>query len=291
MAHIPTPDAAKLDSIIARVPVLADASDITIGHLHGGLSNTNYLVDADGDKYVVRIACENWRLLGIDRLREESAERQAVAAGISPELVAVFQPDGYSVTRFLRDAHAVPADRFASPEMIPRLSSVLRNVHALEPIEGIFDPFAEIARMADVLDAHGTPQPARLGPLIERVTAMGRRLGAIDDADLVLCHNDPYHLNFLDDGARLWLIDWEYAGMGNRMYDLAGVGSVLDGEGRDLLLESYFGSVEPSMRTELDTYIEVYVCWNVVWCLIQIEDSAIDYDYMALAEKILDRLG
>jgi thiamine kinase-like enzyme len=108
---------------------------------------------------------------------------------------------------------------------------------------------------------------------------------------MVLCHNDPYHLNFLDDGARLWLIDWEYAGMGDRMYDLAGVGSVLDDADRDLLLEAYFGELEPSKRVELDTYIEVYVCWNTVWCLVQIEDSTIEHDYFELAEQILDRLS
>jgi thiamine kinase-like enzyme len=284
-------DEAALASVIARVPELAEAEDLTTGVLHGGLSNTNYLVDADGTEYVVRIGCENWNLLGIDRRREEAAERRAVAADISPEVVALFQPEGYSVTRFLQDAHALPMERFTSVEMIPRLVGVLKDVHALDPIDGTFDPFDDIQRWVDLLDTRGTPRPARLGPLLERVKATERERGPLTNTHLVLCHNDPYHLNFLDDGARLWLIDWEYAGMGDRMYDLAGVGSVLDDTGRQLLLASYFGTVEPWMRGDLDALIDVYVCWNVLWCLIQIEDSTIAHDYLELAEQILDRLS
>jgi thiamine kinase-like enzyme len=291
VSQAPQTDEAKLDSIIARVPVLADADDLTIGVLHGGLSNANYLVEADGDSYVVRIGCENWDLLGISRLREESAERTAVAAGISPELVAFFQPEGYSVTRFLKDAHAVPIERFTSRDMIPQICRVLHDVHALDPIDGVFDPFGDIERWAALLDSRDTPWPARLRPLLERVRETGRLRTPPDKADLVLCHNDPYHLNFLDDGSRLWLIDWEYAGMGDRMYDLAGVGSVLDGAGRDLVLENYFGTVDPAVRRDLDAMIDVFVCWNTVWCLIQIEDSTIAHDYFELAEQILDRLS
>ncbi len=284
-------DEAALASVIARVPVLADAEDLTVGVLHGGLSNTNYLVGADGIEYVVRIGCENWKLLGIDRKREEAAEGRAVVAGISPEVVALFEPEGYSVTRFLQDAHALPMERFTSVEIIPRLVGLLKDVHALDPIDGAFDPFVDIRRWVDLLDTRSTPRPARLVPLLERVKATERERGPLANTDVVLCHNDPYHLNFLDDGARLWLIDWEYAGMGDRMYDLAGVGSVLDDTGRELLLASYFGTVEPWMRRDIEALIEVYVCWNVLWCLIQLEDSTIAHDYLELAEQILDRLS
>ncbi len=280
-----------LANIIARVPELADAAAATATVLQGGLSNASYLVDTDGARYVVRIGCDNASLLGIDRTREEAAFRLADAAGISPRLVAFFHPEGHSVSRFLDNAQTPSVERFTSPDMIPRLSGVLRDVHALDPIDGVFDPFADIERWVTLLDARETPQPARLGQLLERVRGTSRHRAPAAEADLVLCHNDPYHLNFLDDGTRLWLIDWEYSGMGDRMYDLAGVGSVLDNTGRDLLLESYFGAVELSVRRDLDAMIEVYVCWNAAWCLIQIEDSTIDYDYFDLAEQILDRLS
>ncbi len=280
-----------LADVIARVPELAEAAAVTTTVIDGGLSNASYLVDADGAKYVVRIGCDNASLLGIDRTREEAAFRRADAAGISPRLVAFFHPEGHAVSRFVENAHTPSVERFASADMIPRLCGVLKDVHALDPIDGVFDPFVDIERWVTLLEARETPRPARLGPLLERVRGTRRHRTSAAETDLVLCHNDPYHLNFLDDGARLWLIDWEYSGMGDRMYDLAGVGSVLDSAGHDLLLESYFGTVEPSIRSDLDAMIEVYVCWNAVWCLIQIEDSTIAHDYLELAEKILDRLS
>jgi len=157
-------------------------------------------------------------------------------------------------------------------------------------VDGVFNPFADIDRWVELLRDRDVPSPTRLGGLLERVNATQRARTPMAESDMVLCHNDPYHLNFLDDG-RLWLIDWEYAGMGDRMYDLAGIGSVLDGDGRELLLASYFSTVEPQMRGDLEALIEVYVCWNVVWCLIQIEGSTIAHDYLELAEQILDRLS
>jgi thiamine kinase-like enzyme len=105
----------------------------------------------------------------------------------------------------------------------------------------------------------------------------------------VLCHNDPYHLNFLDDGS-LWLIDWEYAGMGDAMYDLAGIAYRLDSEGRDHLLRSYFGELGPTTREHLDALIPVYICWNAVWSLVETDGGTAGFDYVNLAEELLDWL-
>jgi thiamine kinase-like enzyme len=119
---------------------------------------------------------------------------------------------------------------------------------------------------------------------VEVANAERRRLAP---ENLVLCHNDPYHLNFLDDGG-LWLIDWEYAGMGDPLYDLAGIGLNLDREGRDLLLRTYYGEVTPELRRGLDLMIPVFLCWNTMWCLIQVEEGVVDFDYFAMAEGYLN---
>ncbi len=110
------------------------------------------------------------------------------------------------------------------------------------------------------------------------------------EQEMVFCHNDPYFLNFLDDGS-LRVIDWEYAGMGDPMYDLAGIGNLLDGAGRDLLLESYFGKTGSGLRRDLDDLIAVYICWNVAWTLLQIGVSEIDFDYVVFLEELLDGLA
>lgn len=216
--------------------------------------------------------------------------RRAVEADISPELVVFVQPEGHIVTRYLADAHPLTTAEFGSSEMIPRLAHRLKLVHELEPIEGAFDPYTNIWQWLAILDARGTAWPSRLAPLLARVGTIEVERMPMSRGDRVLCHNDPYHLNFLNDGA-LWLIDWEYAGMGDLMYDLASIGYVLDAGGRDLLLESYFGSVDEQRHHDLDSLICVVLCWNVCWSLVQMQGGVSGFDYLAYAEQLLDRVS
>ncbi len=255
--------------------------------LEGGLTNTNYLVSGGGEQFVVRIVGDNGDILVTDRTTEEAAMRRAVSDGISPELIAFVQPEGHIVTRYLENATPLTISAFTSDAMIPRLAERLKQVHGLEPIDGRFDPYADIWRWLAVLDERGTHRPPRLVSLLERVAVIEQDPVRNDPARFVLCHNDPYHLNFLDDGS-LWLIDWEYAGMGDMMYDIASVGYVLDKRGRDLLLDSYFGSVDEELRLDLDASICVVLCWNVVWSLIQMHGGVSGFDYLAYAEELLD---
>lgn len=276
--------------MISRVPALVDARDLEVRPLEGGLTNTNYLVTTGDEEFVVRIVGENGQILVPDRAIEEAAMRRAVDAGISPELVAFVQPEGHVVTRYLAGALPLTMSEFVSKDMIPRLAERIRHVHELEPIEGRFDPYANIWQWLAVLDVRGTRWPTRLASLLERVgTIEGERM-PIPGTDLVLCHNDPYHLNFLDDG-ELWLIDWEYAGMGDFMYDLGSIGYLLDRKGRDLLLASYFGSVTAQRRNDLESLICVVLCWNVCWSLIQVQGGVPGVDYFLYAESLLDRVS
>ena len=283
-------DDPVFSALVAQVPAIADAATVSVSMLPGGLSNTNYVVDADGEKFVVRHGCDNAESLGIDREREEAAARLAHDAGFAPEIVVFTQPEGHAVIRFLGDAYPPTIEQFTSPDMIGRVASRMRDVHDLSPIEGVFDPFAVIARWREVLTDRETRLPVRLPALLDLVEFARAQRPSLAVEDLVLCHNDPYHLNFLDDG-NLWLIDWEYAGMGDPMYDLAGIGLNLDAEGRDLLLDSYFGAVTPELRRGLDLLIPVFLCWNTMWCLIQVDEGVADFDYFAMAEEYLDMTG
>jgi len=283
---VPTDDPI-FTRLVAEVPAIANAETIAVSMLPGGLSNTNYLVDADGEIFVVRHGCDNAEILGIDRGREEAAARLAHQAGFAPEVVAFVQPDGHAVIRYLPDAEPPTIEEFRSPEMVERVARRMSDVHALPTIDGVFDPFTVIDHWRAILADRGSRLPARLDGLLDlfEIAKAGRR--GLASENLVLCHNDPYHLNFLDDG-RLWLIDWEYAGMGDPLYDLAGIGLNLDREGRDLLLRTYYGEVTPELRQGLDLMIPVFLCWNTLWCLIQVGEGAADFDYFAMAEDYLD---
>jgi len=286
---LPT-DQAEFDAVIALVPAIERAEQMAVRRLEGGLTNTNYLVDANGERFVVRIIGDNGQVLVVDRATEEAAMRRAEAAGITPGVVLFTQPEGHMVTRYLAGTKPLTVEEFTAPGTIPRLARRLRDVHALDPIEGVFEPYADVRRWLEIIDARGTPWPDRLGALLERVERIEQEGTPVRESDFVLCHNDPYHLNFLDDGSRLWMIDWEYAGMGDRMYDLASIGYVLDRRGRDLLIESYFGGPDARRRVGLDDMICVVVCWNVVWSLIQLHGGVPGFDYLEFAEGLFDLL-
>jgi thiamine kinase-like enzyme len=286
---VPTDDTI-FTRLVADVPAIANAATVSVSMLPGGLSNTNYLVDADGEMFVVRHGCDNAELLGINRQVEEAAARYAHEAGFAPEVVVFLQPEGHAVIRYIPDAEPPTIEEFATPEMVVRLARRIHDVHALPPIDGVFDPFAVIAHWRAVLDERGTRVPTRLGALHDLVELADAERQVPGPRDLVVCHNDPYHLNFLDDGD-LWLIDWEYAGMGDPMYDLAGIALNLDRDGRDVLLRSYYGVVTPDLHRDLDRLIPVFLCWNTMWCLIQVEEGVVDFDYFAMAEEYLDLLS
>ncbi len=277
---------ADVDAVVARVPLLANAESLTAEVLSGGLTNTNYLVTADDQRYVVRIAGDDTDMLGIDRAREAAALRHAAAAGIAPPTEAFLLPEGHSVTAYLGDARTLTANEFAAPETVGRVARRIRDIHSLDPIIGSFDPYADIRRWMVVVDLQGITIPDRLPPLISEVFEIKGRRG-LTRKDQVLCHNDPYHLNVLDDGA-LWFIDWEYAGMGDAFYDLAGVAYALPEPEREALLEGYFGSVTDAHRQTLTDMIRVFLCWNIVWSLVQVDSGSTRHDDLAAVERLLD---
>jgi len=280
-------ESTPLEKIVKLVPLLSRAKILSTEVLPGGLSNLNYLVTADEERFVVRIAGKNSVILGIDRVREAAAIRLAQDAGIAPEVVAFFLPDGHSVTRYLATAHPLTTNEFSSKKMIEKVATRLREIHALEPIEGDFNPYADIRRWLKIVKQRKIHYPERLAAVLARIDKIEHFRRQRDDVKRVLCHNDPYFKNFLYDGS-LWVIDWEYAGMGDPLYDLAGVAYALDKYGRDHLLASYFGHNSQGLHTELNDLITVFLCWNIVWSLVQHDSSEIDHDYLECNEKLLD---
>jgi thiamine kinase-like enzyme len=274
-----------VDAVIARVPMFGATDQLTVEPLSGGLTNTSYLLDADGDRFVVRIAGSNTDILGIDREREAAAVQRAAAAGIAPETVAFLLPDGHSITRFLGDAEAVTLDQARGAAYLGRIARRLQEIHDLEPIDGTFDPYDDITGWLAIADQRGIGRPTGLDPLLQRVERVRLdRMVALDAA--VLCHNDSYYLNVLDDG-QLWIIDWEYAGMGDPFFDLAANAFELDTGRKETLLNAYFGEVTDAHRRTLDDMISVFLAWNIAWSLVQVHESDVDYDYATFADSLL----
>lgn len=274
-----------VDGVVERVPMFAKATELAAEPLSGGLTNTSYLLVADGERFVVRIAGANTEVLGIDREREAAAVQRAAAAGIAPETVAYLLPEGHSVTRFLTDAEPVTLDQARTDTYLVRIAQRLREIHRLEPIDAHFDPYDDVSGWLALSDRRGVARPVGLRSILDRVERVRLdRMVALEST--VLCHNDSYYLNVLDDG-QLWVIDWEYAGMGDPFFDLAANAFELDARGKEALLKAYFGEVTDEHRRTLDDMVAVFLAWNIAWSLIQVHEGDADYDYNTFAESLL----
>jgi thiamine kinase-like enzyme len=256
--------------------------------LGGGITNHNVKVELDGDAYVLRVAGKDTGLLGIDRSVELAATRAAAALGIGPEVVAFVEPEGWLVTRFVT-GEIPPLELMREPAMLRRVAEALRAYHDGPPIPGTFDSFRVVEAYRETAFERGGAIPSDfewahdIAGQIERL-----RSGAA----AAPCHNDLLNANFLDDGERLSIVDWEYAGMGDRFFDLANfsINHVLALDGRRALLEAYAGEARKEDVAALEVMRFMSDFREAMWGVVQSAVSELDFDFEAYASEHFDRL-
>jgi thiamine kinase-like enzyme len=237
-------------AIAERVPGWAGRI-ATLEPLEGGITNRNLKVTLhDGAQYVLRLCGKDTELLGIDRHVELAANTHAFTVGAAPEPVAFVEPEGYLVTRFI-DAAPVPDLRV--DDVMTQVGSMLRKVHAGPALATSFGCFTIAERYGATAHARGTKLPREYPQAVE-ICARISTVFAIHPEPDVPAHNDLLNANFLRaaDG-KVWLIDWEYAGMNSRWFDLGNLATnnELDSDSRDALLHAYVGGVEPVGRAKI----------------------------------------
>ncbi len=232
---------ADVRGFIARVPDWSP-DDVFVEPLPGGLSNTNYLVVRRGERFVLRMSGPNAEPLGIDRADEARATMAAAAIGIGPDVVHFSATDGLLVTRFI-DGRAPSGDAMRTPAMISRVTEVLRRVHAI-PIARktqSYCPFHKAERWGREARRRGATFPDDYAALVKRLREVDADRAAPPPWGHRFCHNDPVRGNIIDDGT-IRLIDWEYAGIGDPVFDLAviSMNNRYDDADDHALLAAYF---------------------------------------------------
>jgi len=208
--------AALLHETLALVPGW-EAASINLKPLPGGRTNHNFLVSVNGSLYVARIAAPNSHNLGIRRSDEFSTLRAASTAGIAPKPVWIDNERHILVSEFIPGRHWSPEDIRQSDNML-RLADKLRATHEMRVSASEFNPVTlgcefESRCAADALSSVARERWRIHVPAVVFRHKSGRKR--------CLCHNDINRGNFIDDGTRLWFIDWECAGIGDPFYDLA----------------------------------------------------------------------
>ncbi|HYT94117.1 MAG TPA: ethanolamine utilization protein EutH [Gemmataceae bacterium] len=233
-------------SLIPLIPALRDGEVKKVKPLTGGLTNRNYRLDIGDESYVMRIAGTGTELLGIDREREVACAHAAAGAGVGPEVIAHLPEHHATVVRFVK-GHALTVEELRRPEILHRVAQTLRRCHEYPapPDLGTFSPFEAVrAYHALALQRH-VSLPAELAKALDLLTRIEKEVRT--DEPPCLCHNDLLLANFIDNGSTLYVIDWEYGGLGDRFFDLGNfaVNQQLDESQERVLLEAYFGVVRP----------------------------------------------
>ena len=279
-----------LEDIIARVPLWAGAQDLSYQPLGGGITNKNYRVDVDSQSYVLRIAGAKTELLGIDRQNEYVANSAAGKLGIAPEVVYYIQPEGYLVTHFLI-AGPLPPNELRLPANLRKVAELLKIIHGMADIPGEFIVFRVVEDYARVARGYDVHFPDNYDWLLEQMYAAEQAFQS-DALPLRPCHNDLLNENFLKDGEHIYILDWEYAGMGDIYFDLANL-SVNHGFTDDedhMLLEAYFGELSAVNRARLKVMKILSDFRESMWGMVQIGISDLDFDFCAYADKHFDRM-
>ncbi len=251
--------------------------------LGGGITNHNLKVELDdGGTYVLRIAGRGSEQLGIDRRVEYEASLAAAAVGVGPEVVAYVEPEGYLVTRYIA-GEIVPAERMREPEMIRRVATALRAIHKGPPLAKRFDAFRVVEEYRSTAFSCGVGVPAEYVRSRQIARAIERARGPVPERP---CHNDLLNANFIDDGSRVRIVDWEYAGMGDVFFDLANfaVNHDLDVDARRELLGAYFGEVREADERALEMMRFMSLFREAMWGVVQSAISDLDFDFVAYAE-------
>jgi len=256
--------------------------------LGGGITNRNFKVAVDGEAFVLRIGGKDTELLGIDRRAEQAAARMAAGIGVGPEVYAVVEPEGYLVTRFI-EGRPIPPELMRSPETIEQLAPAFRAIHEGPPIPGRFDSHRVVESYAMAAAARGVPIPDDYA----WARSVARTIEAARGPQpLVPCHNDLLNANFIHDGRRIRVVDWEYAGMGDRFFDLGNFSMKHDYEVEhdELLLSAYFGEVRRRDLAAVRLMRFMGAFFEAMWGVLQQGISELDFDFKAYAAENFARL-
>jgi thiamine kinase-like enzyme len=271
-----------LGALLDRVPSLA-GTPRWVQPLDGGLTNRNYKVSTPAGTFVARVFPAGTEALAIDRDHEHHNTLAAAAAGAGPPVIDYRPRDGVLVIGYLEGRTLTDAD-LAQPAVIHRVARACRRLHTAQPFINDFDMFAIQRGYLRVVRSRGLRIPAgytALMPCFEEA----RRALAARPARRVPCHNDLLAGNFIDDGERVWIIDYELSGNNDPCFELGNIASEcgMTDDGLAELVGAYYGRPRPGKiaRARLSGLVARYG-WTL-WGAIQAGTSPLPVDFWSWA--------
>lgn len=278
-------DRRPIDTVVERVDLWRGASDVTVTPLSGGLTNNNFVVQADGRRYVVRIPGARTELLAVDRRNERHNAEAASTTGVSPRVLAYVDDLSAMVLEFI-DGQTMSAEALRAPSMPSRMGASLRRLHAGPRFLLNFDMFRTTQYYLGIVAQHDVRIPSGYRERMDRLGDVERAL-AVHALRTVPCHNDLLAENYIDDGDQLWIVDFEYSGNNDPCFELGDTAAECgyDDELRASLCEAYFGRLDPVQLARMELFAMIADVGWTLWAAIQATISTIDYDFWGWAEE------
>jgi thiamine kinase-like enzyme len=259
--------------VLSRIPQFWHPDDdaVKITRL-GGLTNLVFRVDHGGEQYVLRIPGKGTEEY-INRANEAQAAREAAKAGVSPDVLHFDLQTGVMITRLVDHAVTMTPEGFKSIAGAPaRAGAVFRKLHTSGARFNFrFELFSMIDDYLKILATKDISLPDGYHDVVKEARSVRAALAA-HPLPLVACHCDPLCENFLDAGNRMWLVDWEYSGMNDPMWDLGdlAVEGQFDAAQEEEMIRAYFGGEPtPAERGRIVIYKAMCDLLWTLWGLIQ----------------------
>jgi thiamine kinase-like enzyme len=283
----------KVIAALQRIPLLEGIAPSSVNCARlGGLTNLVYRLEVGAERYVLRIPGEGTEDY-IDRKVEGHNARVAADAGVSAEVLFFDDGDGLMLARHLDGCVTMSPSSFKSRSGAPaRAAAALKRLHGCgREFRFHFELFKMIDEYLALLAKLEAPLPEGYHDVVGEADAVRQALDAKPTA-LAPCHCDPLSENFLDDGARMWVVDWEYSGMNDPLWDLGDV-SVEAGfdETQDREMMAAYCGGEPSAALTGRMVIYKAMCdllWTL-WGLIQFANKNPVDDFWAYATGRFER--
>lgn len=264
------------------------SGDVQLSELDGGITNKNYLAEDLNGKFVVRVG-EDIPLHQIMRFNELAASRAAFLAGISPEVH--YADTGILIIRFI-EGKTLTEEDVQADDMLARILPVLKKCHRNIPkyLKGpvlSFWVFHVLNDYASTLQLENGPYASLLPELMKKAAVLEKAIGPID---LVFGHNDLLAANLIDDGHKIWLIDWDYAGFNSPLFDLGGLASnnALSASQENWMLETYFDHpVTDLLWRQYNAMKCASLLRETLWSMVSETHSALDFDYQSYTNSNL----
>jgi thiamine kinase-like enzyme len=271
-----------IDAVVAR---LWPGREIRISPIPAGLTNQNFRVEVDSTPYFVRLPGQSTDLLAVDRANELHNTRAAAAAGAGPAVVDHDPSSGALVLAWI-DGRTMSNAAFAEAGAPARIAQSLRRLHGATRFRDDFNMFRLTDYYLGVVEARSIRIPDGYRDALPKVALIEAALAA-KPISSVPCHNDLLAENYLDDGSKLWIVDYEYSGNNDPTFELGNTAQELgfDASRQEELCAAYFGEATPALLARMRLQMIMSDVGWTLWAAIQAAISSIDYDFWGWAEE------